>query len=218
MTDCTNDGLRELLPDFLNGGLDAEPRAMVVAHVARCAACANELALLESARALMHRAPSVDVGRIVAALPRPAAAAPRELVLVDGNARPRVRRPTSWRPLAMAASLLLAAGVTGVAVQRFTGDAGRVPAPATRAPVAPDVATGDGMSGASSPTTAPVATAAEGGGAAPSALLAVNVASMSDAEVEGLLAELDALDALPAEEPQVITMVPGAVDDGNGQL
>lgn len=231
MTDYAYDEMRELLPDFLNGKLDAEARAMVAAHVARCAGCADELALLGRARALMHRAPAVDVGRIVAALPRPGVATtPRELVLVSADAPAAGRaiaRRARWgvgrRPLAIAASLLLAAGVTGLGVWQFVNDGGRPSATLTAvAPTgdagvrATDAASGETTVGA--PSAAPVATAADAGGVAPSALLAVNLASMSDAEMEGLLAELNALDALPALEPRAVTMVPGAPDGGGGEL
>jgi hypothetical protein len=120
--------------------------------------------------------------------------------------------------------VLLAAGVTGLGVWQFVNDGGRPSATLTAVPPTGDAgvrARADAASGETTvgaPSAAPVATAADAGGVAPSALLAVNLASMSDAEMEGLLAELNALDALPALEPRAVTMVPGAPDGGGGEL
>ena len=74
MNDCPNAEIRDRLPDLLHEHLDAGARAQVMAHVERCADCRAELALLREARSLLATAPLVDVGRIVRALPSPAAA------------------------------------------------------------------------------------------------------------------------------------------------
>ncbi|MDH4162465.1 MAG: zf-HC2 domain-containing protein [Nitrospirota bacterium] len=43
---CTNTHLREMLPSFLEGSLDAEGMALVRGHIARCSECSDELELL----------------------------------------------------------------------------------------------------------------------------------------------------------------------------
>ena len=71
MHDCDNGDVRDLLPLRLHGTLDARGHARVDAHLAQCASCVEELALLR----LVHRAlptPEVaiaDVVRVVAAVP-----------------------------------------------------------------------------------------------------------------------------------------------------
>jgi hypothetical protein len=102
MNDCPNGELRDRLPDLLHDRLTPEARRGIEAHVAVCADCREELELLRAAQASMRRAPAVDVGRIVAALP-----APR---------RPAKRAWAGWR--AAAAITLIAVGGTSVAVAR----------------------------------------------------------------------------------------------------
>src|SRR5919108_4818432 len=73
MIDCSNAEIRDRLPDFVHGQLDAEARAEVAAHAAGCSACTAELALLRELRASLRTGATVDVARIVAALPAPPA-------------------------------------------------------------------------------------------------------------------------------------------------
>ncbi|HEU4632121.1 MAG TPA: zf-HC2 domain-containing protein [Gemmatimonadaceae bacterium] len=232
MTDCTNGEMRDLLPELLHDGLAVGQRASVEAHVEHCPVCADELALLRRAGAAMRHAPAVDVARITAALPRPTGVRP-ELRLVGGAPPPaRVRRAGTWRPMAAAASLLLVAGATAVGVRHVidrrselasevaraaaaagstqgTPDATPVPTTVGEVPPAPAA-----PSGAGEPT--PVAAALpDMDGVATSALLATSVASMSDAQVEQLLAELDELDASLSEEPRSLLPVPSP--DGGGE-
>ncbi|HVZ77544.1 MAG TPA: zf-HC2 domain-containing protein, partial [Gemmatimonadaceae bacterium] len=63
--------MRDLLPDLLNGTLDAGARAEVEAHVASCADCRAELDMLRAIRRAAPQ-PAVNVARIVSALPAPA--------------------------------------------------------------------------------------------------------------------------------------------------
>src|SRR5688572_10315052 len=73
MSDCLNVEIRELLPDYPGGTLSASRRPEVDAHVASCAECADELALLRLVREAYAESPAVNVKAIVAALPRNAA-------------------------------------------------------------------------------------------------------------------------------------------------
>ncbi|MFL5575008.1 MAG: zf-HC2 domain-containing protein, partial [Gemmatimonadaceae bacterium] len=73
MIDCPNADVRDLLPAYAHGALGAADRARVESHVAGCADCAAELSLIRAAQRALAPAPAVNVARIVAALPRPAA-------------------------------------------------------------------------------------------------------------------------------------------------
>jgi anti-sigma factor RsiW len=68
MRDCSNVEMRDRLPDLLHGQLSAAREAAVRAHLATCAECRAELALLTLARAASP-APVPDVSRIAGAIP-----------------------------------------------------------------------------------------------------------------------------------------------------
>lgn len=71
MNDCPNAEIRDLLCDVVHATLAGAERRRVEDHVATCADCAAELALLRRARAVLARAtPAVDASRIAAAIPR----------------------------------------------------------------------------------------------------------------------------------------------------
>ena len=73
MIDCPNADVRDLLPAFAldRDRLSGNERVTVESHLATCPACREELGLLESVRRAYAHVPAVDVGRVVAALPRP---------------------------------------------------------------------------------------------------------------------------------------------------
>jgi anti-sigma factor RsiW len=99
MTDCPSAEIRDRLPDLLHERLDTAERVVILAHLEGCADCRAELALLRDLRGAMAHTSGVDVARIVAALPRPAAR--------------HWRMPVTWR---IAASIaILAVGGTSVA-------------------------------------------------------------------------------------------------------
>lgn len=190
MIDCPNGEMRDRLPDLLHERLPLAVRAVVEAHVASCAACRDELALLTAMRGSLRRAPAVDVDAIVRALPR--AAAPAR----------RVR--TGW--LAAAAIAAVAIGGTSLVVVRHeqaVRPAAEVvasrtvvlPAPMVPgAPVTPAVAATDSIPApARTPTTERVAQAA------PRRELAVAgaLSDLSDRELAALLRDIESLDALP---------------------
>lgn len=119
MSDCANDAVRDELPALLHGRLTAARRAAVEAHLATCAACAGELAVLREVHDALAAAPAVDVAAIVRALPRPAAGA----AVVSLPARRRWRA-TTVLPLAAAAVAALA-----VALPFLRGTDDTLPAP-----------------------------------------------------------------------------------------
>src|SRR6266545_717973 len=64
MTEMTHDEIRELLPDLLHGGLSADVRAAVEIHLASCAECAEELAVLRMVKDAPSFAPAIDAVKI----------------------------------------------------------------------------------------------------------------------------------------------------------
>lgn len=173
MRECHEMNEREALPLLVRGLLGPVEAARLRAHVASCASCADELALLERTARLFDAAtPKLDISAIVAKLP----AAPQRpaLTVVRGaTVRPRVPRYA----LAAAASLTLVATLSFAALKgRVFGDGGegRI-APDTALPVAPAV---------------PVAIV---GG--------TELADLGRSELELLLAELDRMEATVAAEP-----------------
>src|SRR5689334_8858442 len=103
MNDCTNAEIRDQLPDLLHERLDDGARAVVMAHVADCIDCRDELRLLGDVRAAIEaRAPRVDVAYVIGALPKP----PRGEATRIASRR---RVWTDWR-VAAAVTLLVAGG------------------------------------------------------------------------------------------------------------
>ena len=128
MSECTNGEMRDLLPELVNGRLDAETRQRVEAHVASCEECAAELALLRSLRPVLMRGPRIDARRIAAAV--------RAQTAVGATRAPaRGGIAAKWK-VAIAAAALLAAGARWL---RRTSESRRrapevavAPAPRTR--------------------------------------------------------------------------------------
>ena len=74
MSECAITDMQDLLPELAADRLQGAERARVVDHVATCAACAADVELLRLAHRVTTRGvPSIDVARIVAALPKPPA-------------------------------------------------------------------------------------------------------------------------------------------------
>lgn len=113
MTECLNEEMRDLLPLLAHGSLAAVEADRVRAHAAGCAACAAELAVLETSRLVLQAsAPRVDVTAIAQAVNRSSTKAAPVLRVERGGARATaaVARRSVWRSrqlLAAAASLLI---------------------------------------------------------------------------------------------------------------
>ena len=122
MTECLNEEMRDLLPLLAHGSLAAAEADRVRAHVAGCAACAAELAALETSRLVMRaNAPRVNVAAIAQAVNRSTAGAAASVAPVlrveRGGAKPvaAIVRGSVWRSrqlLAAAASLLIVASLS----------------------------------------------------------------------------------------------------------
>jgi anti-sigma factor RsiW len=107
MIDCPNGEIRDQLPDYLHEQLPAPIRARITAHVATCDACSAELALLRELHGSIQAAPTVDVRKIVAALPSPS-------LRMATTAGPTRRRYLDWRVAASIAVLAVGGGAAAV--------------------------------------------------------------------------------------------------------
>ena len=198
MIDCPNGDVRDVLPDFLHGRLDATRRAEVELHLAGCEACRNELSLLRDLRATLSSGPRVRVDAIAAAIP---------------PYRAPVRRSwaTSWRTAAAIAAV--AVGGTSIALLHDRGaDTNRLAA--TRVAVEAESIRQRGTTGviANAPNSA--ASTRPSPGVVRSAPGPVNdpvdrgelamaggaIGELSDGELSALVEGIESLDALPSTE------------------
>ena len=210
MADCSNVEIRELLPERASGALSAADLARVEAHLASCGMCTSELALIESARLVLRRAPQVDVARIAVAV-RAATAAPARPVLVHDGAR-AVHRPvrSRWIGWKTAAAVALAAAGGGTMLLWQRTDDASAPAPvvasATSAgPAAVPVNPAASAASAISPGTAVAAR--------PALNVAGGLSDLTDSDLQALLDDMGSigLDSQSFEEPEpVIPQLPGS--------
>jgi anti-sigma factor RsiW len=179
MSECMEFDLRDDLPRFALDALEPAAAETVRTHLAGCASCQAELALLRTARRLAEAdASTVDVGRIVTAVAeaqtRGASPAPLRLV----RTKPRW---ASRGVLAAAASVVL---MVSVALPVWRRDASTAAADTRR-----DTA----VVGAAGNAAGVVAVPVEGG-----------LESLSDADLSALLGVLDGLEATPVAEPTTL--------------
>lgn len=174
MTECGNDTLRDQLPLLALDALPGAEAARVRAHVAACAACASELAIIQKAGALFHATtPAVDTAAILSALSAAPGSRP-QLTVQRGGVRPaRIPRYV----LAAAASLVLAATLALPTI-RAVFNGGSVVAVDSGLPLAPSVTAG----------------LASG----------TDLSDMDVDELTALLAELEQIDGTVAADPVAI--------------
>ena len=197
MTDCPNAEMRDLLPDLLHERLDPSARAAVMAHVAKCAECRAELALMREARiALTSDMRIVDVAAIASAvIAQTSAPVVYEL--------PRQRRAQRWIDWRIAASIALVA----VGAASFAAIRARQSAPARVEPIAPQVAldtpkatvvakTPESVTPAMTPTPAAAAELSAAGG----------VSDLSEEDLRALVDDLDSIAAEPATDPEPVSV------------
>lgn len=224
MTDCPDGGMRDQLPAYVHGRLDEAARAAVAAHLATCADCAAEVALLQTARRVLDSAtPAVDVRRIVAALPAPPVAAIRKVVTTG-------KVWSTWRIAASVATIAIG-GLSVAVVQRLaappgggsavvapsSGGRATTPTAPAASPIAPPVVANNASGGStavSPPSPAghgtvlpkPRQGAEELAAAEPADQAPLTVGGgtkdMSEAEMQALLGAMDKLDGVPDANPQ----------------
>ena len=198
MTDCPNGLMRDLLPEYAHGVLGAEDAARVAEHLAACAACRVELALLARVQdAIAMGVPRMDVAAIAAALPK----APPTVSVMP---RRWVSRHV-WQ-YAAAAGLVLVVG--GGIVWRRTPDADttRVADPSQVAAVAAVAA----AAGAESAQSAALVRSEDGitfGG---------GLSDLSLNDLQSLLGQMDSVRTLPSSDPE--SMTPVIMNEGGKTL
>jgi anti-sigma factor RsiW len=214
MRECENEDLHDALPGYAAGRLAGPERARVGEHIAGCAECAAEAEMLRAAHQVMLQdTPPADVSRIVAALPAPPQAAVRPMLVrthavADSDHRGArligtrrvVKRPSrglGYRPLwtgwrIAAAVSTIAVGGLSVAVLRDLG--GARSAPVTVPAVVSAPAAGDGLA-------APGGEPENIASADPGLAVGGGLSDLSEGEMEGLLKDLDGIEASPSDEP-----------------
>jgi anti-sigma factor RsiW len=177
MTECHNEILRDQLPLLARGELTPVAAATARAHVATCADCAAELAVIERAGQLFAAAtPRIDTAAILAKLP--AAPGTRPVLTVSRGARKPLGVPRY--ALAAAASLVLVATLSLGAIR-------------------------DSIFGGGDPSPVAIDTGVTVVATAPAALVGgQDLSDFNADELESLLSELDQLEATVAAEPTSI--------------
>lgn len=198
MNDCRNAGLRDALPDLLNGRLSQLDTATLSAHVEGCTECKAELDLMRKVRASTTIIPQIDLTKISSMIGPYTGSSIR---IVETPARRQRSFGLVWK-LAAAAVVVLAGawGLTHESATKGNRQTAALPpaviasAPATViAPAAPV----NSASNESAPTSAEQQVA--------SLSLVGNTQDLSDADLEQLLVDLDGIETLPSAEPPSVT-------------
>jgi len=196
MIDCPNGEVRDILPDYLHDRLEPSQRESVERHLAGCAACREELALLRELRGTLQRAPRVHVETIAASIPPYRAPARKEwsggwraaaaivAIALGGTSIALWQRSTHSAPAAVPPTAVVAAAPSSAAGIREPVITRRAPERASSR-VSPDAPA------RSSTRAIDTEELAMGGGA---------ITELSDGELSTLLQEIESLDALPSTE------------------
>lgn len=186
---CEDVMIQEALPAFRAGGLDGAQAEAVRTHLATCDACAREVELLTTARAVLDQAtPAVDAARIAAAVIGASAEAARASVAAPRVIALRTRPWWASRQLLAAAASILVVVSLSIPARRGTDHAPATDDRFDRAIVV-DAIDGQG-----------------GGAAVPSIDLAGGLAELSSAQLETFLKELDLVEATVRAEPVTIAL------------
>ncbi len=198
MTDLSHislcDSVRDLLPEYARGMLVAADTLTVQTHLAQCDACRVARDAMLELQQMSVRAPRVSTERmhaIVAALPAPPTAASR------ASLPPTIARHTSWRSrlttVRMAATLavMLTGALSWGVWQMRTSDSEVPPSDTPTVAMASDVAGGLGEANVWDAERSSTYIA-------PAVLPMQALSEFTDAELEQLLAHIDAWDGAPA--------------------
>jgi hypothetical protein len=209
MRDCPNADIRDQLPDLLHERLDEGTRVVVLAHIAECGDCTEELSLLRALREATLLAPHVDIARIAAAIP------PAQ--------RPRLATipARTWRNWGAGATLALAAGLGAVMVARDGGTSSTMEVGGISAPNAPAAERSDSLAaiirGAAGSTSAEDLPDGSGAPVSRELAVALDLSDVSDGELVALLEEIEGLDALPSGDPEEPLPTPARGEEGEGE-
>jgi len=205
MNDCPNAEIRDRLPDLLHDRLDLSTRAAVMAHVDDCVDCRAELELLKGVRGVMiAQTPRVDINYVVNALPKQ--------YVTTSRVAPRRRTWADWR--VAAAVTVLAVGGGSVAVMNYdrsgpvavTGDSSRL---IGQSVIAPPVTVPSGDTTRSRESTPRIVASADDATSSTLAT-AAGLSDLSERDLQGLLDEIDQMQAVPITDPQPVTIRVGS--------
>lgn len=207
MNDCVNVEVRDALPDYLNHQLSDLDTATVRAHIESCAECRAELELLRSVKTSAAFHSTLDYERIARAMPAYGGA------VLRGRVRAPAVASRSW---------LLAAAAAVVVVGGWLYTRSDITDSST---FVPTVAVSSEPKTTTSENTPPVNTP-DAKATTPEPAKEIEIASLSlvsgtddlsDADLEQLVSELDAIEAVPAEEPSSVTTTVDDIDQINDQ-
>ncbi len=204
MTEMTHDEIRELLPDLLHGGLSADVRAAVEIHLASCAECAEELAVLRMVKDAPSFAPAIDAVKIASQI------APYGAVVQGEPVRVR-----EWRLVAtLAAAVILVSIVIWRGAPAVARNDQQVAVAHTPASSSNTVAPARNPGPAVLPAAAPSASQKVEVRPVHELQLAEGLDGISDGGVAQLLKEMNNLEALPSADPEPLGV--GDSRDGTG--
>lgn len=204
MTDCMNAEIRDQLPELVHDRLSAARRAEVLAHVAMCADCRDEIELLRAARAMFDaQTPRVDVSYVVNALP---SAKPRTVRLER-------RRPvwSDWR-IAAAVTLIVAGGSSVAVMSRDRANPVAVRDTVQQPRVAAVPLHADAASSAArtpvatQPHEAPTTTAVVASDEQGSGLGSSRLGDLTEQQLKTLLNDIDQLQPTPITDPEPVSL------------
>jgi hypothetical protein len=205
MNDCMNVEIQEMLPDLLHESLAASERTRIETHLASCAACVDELRVLQLVKSAAVFEPTIDAGSIVRQIP------PYRTIL-PASQKPARSRMVTWLT---AASVAVVVALVG-GVMTLNHSAG--PAAVAARPVDTNAPSTTRVAG-TEVVVAPSAVTASNTGAAPSRAhalaLAADVDGLSDGSLVQLMDDMTAFDGLPAAEPEPMLTVDSG--DSSGQ-
>jgi anti-sigma factor RsiW len=195
MNKCTDNDIREMLPDLLHGALRADAMERAEAHLTTCEECRAELQVLRAVKSAAVFAPMIDVDQVVRRIPPYSKIVPA----VEAPARPRL---VSWLVAAGLAIAVVGVGSMVVTRQDATTTPTSVTAtlPSVRIepqPVASKTADAGAVTGtavATQPHT-------------PALALAADVDGLSDGNLVQLMNDMNRFDALPATESDPVISV-----------
>ena len=195
MNKCTENEIKELLPDLLHRTLAADTRSRVEAHLASCEECREELEVLRTVQSAAVFAPVINVDSVVRRIP------PYQKI-VPVVERPATTRVVSWL-VAAAMAIAVVGGGSLVLARRDVGSGAVAirPAPSDSAQATSDP---------SAPTRSISPALAVGETAqphTPALALAADVGGLSDGSLEQLMTEMAQFDALPATEGDPVIFV-----------
>jgi anti-sigma factor RsiW len=194
MRDCEDGNMRDLLPGYARGTIASADRARVLAHLLTCADCATELELIEAASRAFP-APNLDVSQIIRALP----SAPR------GSRRPFFA--TRIGQLAAAVGIMAVGAISVLTLRGYFGGDTTVIVVGGRNVAAADTAkrsivpTNDTATVAVAPAPARDSSRSKASGST-GLSFGGGLSDLTDDQLDTLLGELGALDAMPSAEPE----------------